>query len=69
MSRTVVINIYNGRWDILDDLRLIELTDDELFAFGEHPKNAIEAAANRGQRIDVKPLTNQPTEPVDWNLL
>lgn len=69
MSRTVAINIYNGRWDILDDLRLIELTDEELFAFGEHPKKAIEAAANRGRRIDAKPPTNQPIEPVDWNFL
>jgi len=23
MSRTVAINIYNGRWDILDDLRIV----------------------------------------------
>jgi len=69
MSRTVAINIYNGRWDILDDLRIVELSDDELFAFGENPKKAIEAAANRGRRIDVTPPTDSPIEPVDWNLL
>lgn len=69
MTHVVAINIYDGKWSITDDLRIVELSDDELFAFGENPKKAIEAAANRGRRIDAKPPTNQPIEPVDWNLL
>ena len=69
MKRTVAVNIYNGRWDILDDLRVVELSDQELFEFGENPKAAIAAAANRGRRIVAKPPTVDPIEPIDWNLL
>ena len=69
MKRTVAVNIYNGRWDILDALRVVELSDQELFEFGENPKAAIAAAANRGRRIVAEPPIVDPIEPIDWNLL
>jgi len=68
-QRIVVINVYSGRWDILDDLRIVELSDQELFELGENPKAAISAAANRGRRIVANPLIANPTEPIDWSLL
>lgn len=70
-QHTVAINVYDGRWTLLDDLRIVELTDQELFDFGENPKKAIEAAANRGRRVaQIATVANtEPVEPVDWNVL
>jgi hypothetical protein len=70
-KHTVAINVYDGRWTLVDDLRIVELTDQELFDFGENWKLAIEAAANRGCRI-AETATVSPNEspnPVDWGLM
>jgi len=70
-KHTVAINVYDGRWTLLDDLRVVELTDQELFDFGENSKKAIEAAANRGRRVakTATVASTDPVEPVDWNVL
>jgi len=70
-KHTVAINVYDGRWTLLDDLRVVELTDQELFDLGENWKLAVEAAANRGRRVALSATVSstEPAEPVDWNVL
>jgi hypothetical protein len=70
-KHTVAINVYDGRWTLLDDLRIVELTDQELFDFGENWKLAIEAAANRGRRVaeTATVSSNDSNNPVDWGLM
>lgn len=70
-KNTVAINVYDGRWTLLDDLRVVELTDQELFDLGENWKLAVEAAANRGRRVTqtATVASAEPVEPVDWNVL
>jgi hypothetical protein len=70
-KHTVAINVYDGRWTLLDDLRVVELTDQELFDLGENWKLAVEAAANRGRRVAPSATVSntEPAEPVDWNVL
>jgi hypothetical protein len=72
MNKNIVaINVYNGRWTLLDDLRIVELTDQELFDLGENWKLAVEAAANRGRRIAETAIVspNELPNPVDWGLM
>ena len=70
-KHTVAINVYDGRWTLVDDLRIVELTDQELFDFGENWKLAIEAAANRGRRVaeTATVSSNDSNNPVDWGLM
>jgi hypothetical protein len=67
----VAINVYDGRWTLLGDLRVVALTDQELFDLGESKKSAIATAANRGRRIaeTESVATFERAEPVDWNVL
>ena len=70
-KHTIAINIYTGRWTLLEDIRVTEVTDREIRDIDQNRKLGIAVAANRGRSVALSATvtTTEPTEPVDWNVL
>lgn len=63
-THTIAINIYNGNWTMLADLRLLEATDQELQLMEENHKLAIDVAANFGKRFEIPTKVDPPVQPI-----
>lgn len=64
MSYQIAINVYSGHWTLLEDLRSIVVSDDEIKMIDEDPKLGKEIASNFGKRIELEQATEPAKQPV-----